>query len=126
MFSRNPSGAPPRRIARRCEGTKRKDLEEGRGRRWPWRKKGVLCIQENIQKNEDGEERERGGGDKKRWGIYAAHIRDTEWGGIRIAAIPMGKKEMENKGRRGIGQGGRGDRGREREEDSPSYRMGHW
>lgn len=62
-------------------------------------------------------ERERGGG----WGIYAAHMRDTEWGGICIAAIPMGKKKMEDKGekedkgRRGIGQRGRGDGMRSRE-----------
>lgn len=39
-------------------------------------------------------------------------MRDTEWGGICIAAIPMGKKKMEDKGRRGIGQRGRERGGR--------------
>lgn len=63
-------------------------------------------------------------------GIYAPHMRDAEWGGIRIAAAPMGEKEngrKEDKGRGGNGQRGRGDgmRSREREGDSPGYRMGH-
>lgn len=57
---------------------------------------------------------------KKRWGIYASHMRDAEWGDIRIAAVPMGEKEngrKEDKGRAGNGQRGGEDgmrsRGRE-------------
>lgn len=70
-------------------------------------------------------------GSKERWGIYASRMRDAEWGGIRIAAAPMGKKEKERKEdkvRGGNGQKGREDgmRSRERAGGSwPGYRMGH-
>lgn len=53
----------------------------------------------------------RWGGEKERqrWGIYALHTRDAEWGSIFIAAMPMKEKESggkEDKGRGGNGQGG--------------------
>lgn len=107
MFPRDPSGAPPRRIARRCEGTRRKDPEEGRGRRWPSRGRASCVSKRAYRRVEVGSRKREERGIKRDWGIYAPHMRDAEWGGICIAAMPMEEKEngrKEDKGRVGNGE----------------------
>lgn len=78
------------------------------------RKGDVLCIG-GVRVEVGSKERER---ERKRWGIYTSHMRDAEWGGICIAAIPMGEKgngRKEDKGRGGNGQRGRVDGMRSKE-----------